>query len=245
MLNINLLTSLSYPRIQYLVNGPALMAFAAAQTQAQNEVLAAFSIQHGNTYGNFGNLDISQGADGDKILLAVSVLLDNGNDSVRLNPLLANVQSDIRANGAISSPVTQAFLLASAKSLDPASVAANINQKYASLGVNVAAGDISDWIDQDGDGVVGKFKYQVPNATATSTFTFASLVTDPYAGSSISVSSGDLAVNGMPISGAAMVNAGDTISVSPGGAGLTHGTLTMYLQSDTLRVARVTFLTGS
>ena len=58
VLNVNLLTTLAYQRIQNLVTKSG-MSFTAATTQAQNEVLAAFSIQNGSSFGGFSLLTYS------------------------------------------------------------------------------------------------------------------------------------------------------------------------------------------
>src|SRR5262249_16979582 len=158
----------------------------------------ALNIQNGTSYGAFGSLDLSNTTDGDHILLAISSLFVFGNTSGNLASLIASFQSDIGANGAITSAATKATLAASAKALDPAAIAANLTARYKSVGVTFKPSDISDWIDQDGDGVVGKFKFQVSDATQTSDFAFPAFVTDPQAGKTISMSAGQLTVNGTP-----------------------------------------------
>jgi hypothetical protein len=62
VLNVNLLSTLAYQRIQKLVTTSG-KSFTDAQTQAESEVLAALNVQHGASYGPFTTLDISQNAD--------------------------------------------------------------------------------------------------------------------------------------------------------------------------------------
>jgi N-acetylneuraminic acid mutarotase len=238
VLNVNLLTTLAYQRIQNLVTQSG-MTFAAARTQAEHEVLAAFHIPQGD-YGYFGDLDLSKGTDGDQILAAISSLFVYGNSSGNLAALIAAVQSDIGTNGAITNTTTAATLKASGMALDPASIAANLTQEYASLGITFTSADISNWIDQDGDSLVGKVKFQLQQATAASTFAFPTWVTDPYAGTPLSISAGQLSVNGVPASGSVTTTAGDVISVSPP-SGFSSGVLVAYLSSASTPIARVTF----
>src|SRR3990172_7090340 len=239
-LNVNLLTTLAYQRISNLVT-KSNMTFPAATSQAENEVLAALNIRNGNSYGNFGSLDISKGRDGDKILAAISSIFVYGNSSGTLSSLIANFQSDIADNGVIDTAATNNALIAAAKSLDPALVASNLTQKYTSIGVSYTATDISNWIDQDGDGVVGKCKFQVPHATQSSTFTFPSSVVNQAVGSSISLTAGQLSINGTPATGAVTVQTGDIVAVSPT-SDVSNGVLTTYLMNGTIKMARVSFI---
>jgi hypothetical protein len=241
-LNVNLLTTLAYQRIQALVNTG--MTFTDATTQAENEVLAALNIQHGASYGLFSSLDIGKGTDADHMLAALSGLFDYGNTSGNLSALIAAFESDIAKNGKITSAATAATLAASAKALNPAAIAANLSQVYASVGANYTATDISDWLDQDGDGLVGKFKFQMPDATQASSFTFPSFVTDPNAGGSISVSAGQLSLNGAPVTGSVSIKSGDAVAVAPSKGVFPNGAVSIYLLSGSTRIARITFVAG-
>jgi hypothetical protein len=163
ILNVNLLTTLAYQRIQNLVT--SRMTFTAARTQAENEVLAALNIPSGS-YGGFGTLDLGGSTDGDHILAAVSCLFVYGNSAGTLSQLIANFQSDIGTNGVITSPATKAELIAAAKAVNTTAVVANLTAEYASQGVTFTAANIDSWISQSGDGVIGKFSFQVPGHRA-------------------------------------------------------------------------------
>ena len=239
-LNVNLLTTLEAPRIQVLVKSG--MAFAAARSQAETEVLAVFEIYNSN-YGPFDMLDISKSADGNKVLAAISSLFTYGNTAANLSTLIASFQSDLAAHGTITTSATTATLAASAKALNPTATAANLTAKYAST-VMFTASDISNWLDQGGEGVIGKNQFQVTGATPTSTFAFPSSVTEPYAGSSVSVSAGRLAVNGTAVTGSATVKAGDAVSVSPPSGTFPNGVFTIYLLRGTTRIGMVSFVSG-
>jgi len=242
VLNVNLLTTLEYQRIQNLVT-KSNMTFAAARAQAEKEVLTALNIPAGS-YGPFSTLDISGGTDGDHILAAISSIFIYGNSAGPLSELIANFQSDIGANGVITNAKTTAALVAASESINPAIVAANLTTFYAADGVVYAASDISDWISHFGDGVVGKFAFYVEDATASSTFTFPTFVVNVIAGTSISITAGQLTVNGKAVTGAVTVQASDVIAVSPGAGAFPNGDLTVYLLSGQTKTARVSFVSG-
>jgi N-acetylneuraminic acid mutarotase len=244
VLNVNLLTSLAYQRIQTLVTKSNL-SFSAARTQAESEVLAAFHIPTAGSYGAFGTLDLSKGRDGDHILAAISCLFLYGNTSGNLSALIANVQSDIGANGAITNATTQASLTAAAKALDPTAIAANLTAEYASLGVSFSPADISNWLDPSGAGIVERFQFQEQNATQSSAFSFPSYVASQFAGSSVSVTGGQLVVNGSPVSGPVTLKATDTLALSPGSTPFQQGLLTLYLTIGGKNVSVVHFVSGA
>jgi len=241
VLNVNLLTTLAYQRMQNLVanNG---MTFAAAEAQAESEVLAAFSIHNPSGYGTFSTLDLSKGTDGDHILAALSSIFLYGNTSGNTAALIAGVQSDIGANGAITDAGTQAQILAAAQSVDSdaITIAANLTAEYASEAISFSATNITDWVDQDGDGLTGRFKFNAPRSPQASTFTFPLYVTDPWAGLSLSATAGQLYLNGNAVTGPITPAAGDEISVGPP-AGFSAGVLTVYLLNGTTKVGRVSF----
>jgi hypothetical protein len=241
-LNVNLLTTLAYQRIQHLVVNSHL-TFTAARAQAEREVLTALSIPPAS-YGTFGTLDLGGGTDGDHILAAISSMFVYGNAGGPLSVLMANFQSDLGTNGVITSAATKAALAAAAKGVNAPAVAANLTQAYSSVGAIFTAIDIAEWIDQDGDGVVGKFKFQVPDATPSSAFTLPAFVVNSVAGTSVSVTAGQLSVNGTLIAGAVTVQAGDTLAVSPGVGAFSNGVRAVYLVSGTTMTARVTFVSG-
>ncbi|TPW10683.1 MAG: hypothetical protein FD130_2157, partial [Halothiobacillaceae bacterium] len=128
-LNVNLLTTLAYQRTKNLVNTLGL-SVAAARSQAEQEVLAAFGIRNGATYGSFGSFDISKRGDGDGILTALSSVFVYGNSAGALSSLIANFQSDIADNGVIDTAATQAALTSAATQVNPTVIAYNLSQKY-------------------------------------------------------------------------------------------------------------------
>jgi N-acetylneuraminic acid mutarotase len=245
VLNVNLLTTLTYQRIQNLVT-TANKPFDAARAQAESEVLAAFNIPAGSysAFSTFSTLDLGADTDGSHILAALSSIFVNGNSAGPLSVLIAKVQSDIGTTGVIDA-TTASALATSEQSINPATVAGNLSQEYASVGVTFTATDLSNWIDQNGDGLIGLFRFPVRLATPASTFTFPAFVVTLLVGTSasaVTVSAGQLSITtsgGAKETGA--IQASDLISVTPGAAGLPNGVLNSYLMNGTNNVALVIF----
>jgi N-acetylneuraminic acid mutarotase len=242
VLNINLLTSLAYQRIANLVSSGA--TFAAAETRAQQEVLAALGIHDVENPASFVTLDLSKSTQGDRILAAVSGLFVYGNTPGNLSALMANFQADIATDGVIDSPATRDTLRASAQMLNASAVAANLNQKYSSLGVTISATDISGWIDSDGDGLIGKFEFHVPDASQNSAFTIPAAVSGSHVGAAVSIVNGNLSINGTAVNAATPIATGDVLRVSPPAGSFPNGVQTAYLMVGARKIARVSFVSG-
>ena len=238
VLNVNLLTTLAYERIKNLVVNSHITV-TAARLQAEAEVLAALNIRVIGNYGSFASLDLSKGSDGDKALAAVSSLFVYGNTSGQLSALIASFQSDIADNGAIDSTTTKAALLAAGKNLNPTQVAANLTNAYSSLGVAYTAADISNWIDQDGDGLIGKYKYAVANPAASTPYTSTPyVVTAVDNGATVSVTAGTLSVNGVAAGTSAVIRTGDLLTITlTSGAGIADQ-VSSYLNRGTQHIAK-------
>jgi hypothetical protein len=239
-LNVNLLTTLEYQRIQNLVT-QSNMTFVAARAQAETEVLAALNIPAAS-YGSFDSFNLAGNSDGDYILAAISSLFVYGNSAGPLSALIASFQSDIGTHGVITNPATTATLVAAAKGINPATVAANLTQYYASQGLTFTAANISEWIAQSGDGVIGKYAFLVPDAAPSTVFTFPSYVVSQFAGTPVSVTVGQLSVNGTAASGAVSLNTGDVVTLSPSVGNFPNGVLTCYLVTGKTNLARVSFV---
>jgi N-acetylneuraminic acid mutarotase len=243
IVNVNLLTTLAYQRIQTLVSSG--LTFSSARSQAESEVLTALGIPPLTDPAPFNTLDFTKGTEGDKILAAVSSMFVYGNNAGNLSALIAAFQSDIASDGTIDTPATRSTLQASARALNPADVAAHLTQKYASLGVTFQSSDISEWLDQDGDGLVGKFEYRVDEAGPGTVFTLPTAVTDSFAGDSVSALNGDFSVNGTFSDGQPKnIAAGDALAVTPIGGWFPNGVRTVYLVAGTKKLVRVSFISG-
>lgn len=104
-ININTLSHLAFNRINYLVQQG--LSIAAAQKQAEAEVLKAFDFKADET--SFENMDIFANGEGDAKLLAISLILLNerfenekeeyGNDVAQTIDLMAQIAYDLETDG--------------------------------------------------------------------------------------------------------------------------------------------------
>ena len=239
VLDANVLTTLAYARINTLLNVNG-MSFADARAQAEREVLAAFGIVLGTSPGAFGTLDASADTDGGHLLAALSSVIVQGRTSAQVDALLTTLQADIAANGANIADANTRTLMLSEQALDLDKVAANLSAQY---GTTVAATALAEWMDQDGDGVIAHDEFRVDDATAASSATLPADFVAARAGATVSASAGQLVVNGVAVTGAATLNAGDTVALAAPAA-QPDGTLKAYLQIGATRIARVTFVKG-
>ena len=238
-LNANVLTTLAYARINTLLNTNG-MSFADARAQAEREVLAAFGIVLGTSPGAFGTLDASAATDGGRLLAALSSVVVQGRTAAQVDALLASLQADIASNGANLASANLQALALSEQALNLNKVAANLSAMH---GTAFDADALAEWLDQDGDGVIARDEFRVDDATAASSFTLPADFVAARAGAAVSASAGQLMVNGVAVTGAATLHAGDAVALAAPAA-LPDGALAAYVLVGSTRVARVTFVKG-
>ena len=239
VLNANVLTTLAYARINTLVNTNG-MAFADARAQAEREVLAAFGIVLGTSPGAFDTFDASAATDGGTLLAALSSVIVQGRNAAQVDALLAALQTDIDHNGANVGSVNLQTIALSEQALNLNKLAATLSATY---GTPFDANALAQWLDQDVDGVIARDEFRVDDATPASSFTLPADFVTARAGSAITATAGQLTVNGVAATGAATLHAGDTVALAAPTT-LPDGTLAVYLQVGTARVARVIFVKG-
>jgi hypothetical protein len=129
----------------------------------------------------------------------------------------------------------------SATGINPTTVAANLTTEYKAVSASLySSGDISDWLDQDGDHVIGKYKFKAIQAAANlttantfppftvgasdngATYSFGSNVNNPNA-----IPNPTCKFNGFSTK---TVNTGNSISVTCTPT-VVHEASTTYLQS--------------
>lgn len=243
VLNVNILTTLAYQRIKTRISAFG-ESFQVARQNAEQEVLNFFNIrdpfldQNGNPI-NFGSLDLAKGGnnkggDGDNFLAAISSLFVFGNSYDQVSALMSSFQSDIADNGCIDSTVTQNTLTNSASSalgVNPATVASNLTSKYSTVGTSFLPADISNWLDQDNDGVIGKFKFHAVQAVAGKSYTFPAYIVGPSDdGATYSVTNGTFTVNSSLPTASMQVHKGDSVVVTRTPA--LHDSTKTYLTSS-------------
>jgi hypothetical protein len=151
--NVNLLTHLEQPRLDYLLAQGS--TFADAKTQAQREVLAIFGFTLSSPALS-ETLDIARGTDDDAILLAASVILQGHRTPGKLTELLSNIGTDIRTDGVLDSTESGSALMNGAVLLSLAAVRSNLEGRYATLGVTATIGDFEKYVQA----FISSAKYQ-------------------------------------------------------------------------------------
>ncbi len=137
-INVNVLSYLEKPRIEYLVeNGKS---FSEAKKQAQKEVLAIFEVEKANI-ANSEQLDISKVGEDNAILLAISVILQGKRTVAELSELLAKISMDIREDGILNDQKCGSELINHAKLINQAAIRSNMESKYSKMGQNDAIPD--------------------------------------------------------------------------------------------------------
>lgn len=212
--NVNIVTTLATKRIVALVTSGA--TFAAAQQQAESDVLAAFSIPSTGV-GAAQSFDETGADDSARVLLAISAIVQNA--AVRTTPspsqttatltqLIAQVGADL-ADGTLDSPNLRDTLSRAGRYLDATSIRSNLQQRYDSLGDAVTIPDFTGFLDDDGDGVLNKDETDPPLALGTpmamATPRYAMLAA-PLPGGRILVAGGTKADNSGGTSGAEVID---------------------------------------
>ncbi len=141
--NVNVLTHLETPRVEYLVSRGK--TFDAAKAQAESELLAAFEIDAPRILPA-QQLDAVGGSQGDAALLAASTLVQ-GYLSVReTSELLSVIAQDLRQDGTLDDEGAGRLLMNSASLMSPALVGQRLSERYAELGVMVELGDFESHV---------------------------------------------------------------------------------------------------
>lgn len=141
--NINILSHLEKPRVEYLMSHG--MFFQEAKAQAQSEILEIFNINTSLSETSEA-LDISQGGDENAILLAISLILQGYHTEGELTELLSNIRTDIRGDGVLNSSSVGSQLINHAVYLDTTEIRNNLENRYSDLGVNAEIPNFEKYI---------------------------------------------------------------------------------------------------
>ena len=138
--NINVLTTLERPRVEYLTSGGT--SFADAKYQAQSEILDLFKIDHEFSWiVDAERLSIAGSGQGDAGLLAVSAIMQGNLTAGAASELIANVASDIRTDGKLDDAKLGSKLKGNAMAINPDEIRTNLANRYKELGVEAAVPD--------------------------------------------------------------------------------------------------------
>ena len=184
--NINLLTQLEYERVMNLVTEEK-MSFAEAKTQAEKEVLAAFSVKSKDgEFAQFEDLSILEKGDDNAALLAVSVMMQSDLKVAKLAERVNDVAADIAKDGSWDDDKTKTEIAEWTATADKNGDLANVGKNIEKWG---GSDDVSAF-----ETVVEKFAENVASdtvpGTSSSSVTSAGSVTLSSSSSKNVLSSG-------------------------------------------------------
>jgi hypothetical protein len=145
--NVNVLTHLEKPRVEYLIKQGK--SFADAKQQAQKEVLAIFGFTPSNTSSEALALT------NDGMLLAISSILAGipYYGLMDMGELMANIAADIKTDGKLDNTALGTKLISCAygicannTSLSLDRIRENMKSRYAEFGLNVTIPDFESYI---------------------------------------------------------------------------------------------------
>jgi len=137
--NVNVLTHLEKPRVEYLVTHEK-KSFSDAKKQAQREVLALFNFKPVETSSETLNLTDNAA------LLAMSCILQGYLSTGDMMELMSNISSDIKPDGILDDRDLGSKLMDNAYALLLPAVRNNLANKYAELGSDVILPDFESYI---------------------------------------------------------------------------------------------------
>jgi hypothetical protein len=139
--NVNVLTHLERPRVEYLVKQEE-KSFSDAKKQAQREVLAIFGFEPAENSSEALNLTDNS------VLLAVSCILQGYLSTGDMMELMANISSEIKTNGVLKNTDLGTKLINNAYtiSISISNVRNNLTKKYAELGSSVTIPDFESYV---------------------------------------------------------------------------------------------------
>lgn len=147
--NVNLLTTLAYNRIKYLVSTG--LKFTDAQNRAQIEVLTALGLGN-STSINFVDMNIAGSGDANGLLLAASLLIQQDRSVGNVSKLISDIASDIEQDGMLSSDL-YTEIHKNERNIDLTNIINGLMEFYAKNKVEVySIPSFFKFLDSDGDG---------------------------------------------------------------------------------------------
>lgn len=130
-INVNILTHLEKPRIEFLMGKHK--SFREAKKQAQADVLAVFGIVKSNVTVS-EEMNICKSGDDNAILLAVSSIVQGFRTESELTELLSNIGNDLKTDGTLDNPALNAALVNHAFYIDTTAVKENLKEICSQTG---------------------------------------------------------------------------------------------------------------
>ncbi len=144
-INVNLLTHLEKPRVEYLTAGGTY--FNTAKKQAQTEILNIFGIVKTDMTES-ELLDISRPGEDNAILLAISAILQGYLSVAELSELLANISTDIKEDGVLDNQTLCSALMNNAKTIKPDEIRENLENRFEYLELEATVPEFEKYISQ-------------------------------------------------------------------------------------------------
>jgi len=141
--NVNILTTLETPRVEFLVSQG--VDFNTAKHQAQQEVLAVFGYTMSNNIES-EVLNISSAGSDNAMLLAMSVIVQGFRTDAELTQLMAELSADLRTDGVLSDFSIGSELMNAAMLVDTTQIRQNLADLYSQLGVNATIPPFESYI---------------------------------------------------------------------------------------------------
>lgn len=144
-INVNVLTHLEKPRVEYLMTQG--ISFVDAKKQAISEVLAIFNITN-DSIAEPELFDISKDGDENAILLATSLILHGFRTEAEFSELVSYISLDIKPDGELNDLLLGSQLINHAIYLDTNSIKNNLINRYSELGLEFKNTNFSKYILQ-------------------------------------------------------------------------------------------------
>lgn len=144
-LNINVLTHLEKPRVEYLLaNG---LTFSEAKAKAKQEVLDIFNFSGtGNNTSEL--LDMTKPGAENACLVAVSAVVQGYRSVADVSEMLTSIANDLKEDGTLDNAELQTKLISHALFIRPEQVWQNLNNKYSEMNASVQVQQFGQYLEQ-------------------------------------------------------------------------------------------------
>ena len=144
-LNINVLTHLEKPRVEYLLARGA--EFKEAKAQAKQDILNIFNFS-GSENEMSEMLDITKSGVENACLLALSSIIQGYRNVADVSELLTYIANDMKEDGTLDNAELQTDLISHALFINPIQVTENLNEKYDDLDGTIQIPDLGQYLNQ-------------------------------------------------------------------------------------------------
>lgn len=144
-LNVNVLTHLEKPRVEYLISHGS--SFAAAKDTALAEILRIFNITKSGIK-SADQLNITEGGDDNGILLAISSILQGFRTEAELSEVLNAIANDIKEDGVLNNDEIKSSLAGQSQYINSSVIRQNLEEKYNLLGETFQIPEFEKYITQ-------------------------------------------------------------------------------------------------